>query len=189
MLRKLGIIAVLSLIVVALAVPAWAAKPTAPTSGVHFTKGGEPVCTVTGTTVNCDAELAGLGQGDIDVVTTVSGFAVYTCQNKGGNQAPGQNRVLTGPVVAPTTIPEEEIKNGRALVFSGPVTLTARETVSGAEAGCPNPNWTGVNPQITITSVTFEASQGGVLLFRSEASNPSGLTGTFPLTVTGGAAA
>jgi hypothetical protein len=40
---------------------------------------------------------------------------------------------------------------------------------------------------LTITSVTFSASQGGVLVFTSTASNPNGLSGTFPLTVTGGA--
>jgi hypothetical protein len=41
----------------------------------------------------------------------VSGFAVYQCQNQGGNTAPGQNKVLVGPVTAPTTIPADQIKN------------------------------------------------------------------------------
>lgn len=186
-MRKIGIIAVLSLMALALAAVPALAKPT-PTAGVHFTRGGEPVCTITGSTVNCTSELAGLGGGDIVSSTTVSGFAVYTCQNKGGNQAPGQNKVLEGPTTTPVTIPAGEIKNGRATV-PGTSTLTADETVSGAAAGCPNNNWTGVNPQLTITSVTFSASQGGVLLFTSTASDPNGLTGTFFPTVTGGAAA
>lgn len=190
-MRRIGIIAVLSMLVVALAaVPALAAA--GPTSGVHFTRNGDPTCTISGTdaskTVNCTAELAGLGEGDIKTFTTVSGFTQYTCVNQGGNAAPGQNRVLEGPFTGVNNIPASKIKNGRATV-TGSATLTAKETVSGAEAGCPNNNWTGVNPVLTITSVTFEAYQGGVLVFTSTASDPNGLTGTFPLTVTGGAAA
>ena len=186
-MRKIGIIAVLSLLVTALAaVPALA-------QGEHFTRQGEPVCTITGSgatqTVNCTAELAGLGNEDIISSTTVSGFAVYQCQNPGGNLAPGQNRVLEGPVTTPVTIPADSIKNGRATVPGGPTTLTAAPTVSGQAAGCPNGQWTGVNPTLTITSVTFSATQGDTLLFTSTASNPEGLTGTFSPTVTGGAAA
>jgi hypothetical protein len=190
MLRKIGIISVLSLIVVALtASVAFAAKPTTPTSGVHFTNGGTPVCTITGATVDCSAELAGLGQGDIVSSTSVSGFAVYTCQNQGGQQAPGQNKVLEGPDTNDVIIPGGDIKNGRVTI-PGTSTLEADETVSGRAAGCPNnKTWTGVNPQLTITSVTFSATQGGVLLFSSTATNDAGLTGTFFPTVTGGAAA
>jgi hypothetical protein len=188
MLRKFGIIAVLSLLVTA-----FAAVPALAQEGAHFTRNGEPVCTITGSgataTVNCTSELAGLGNEDIISSTTVSGFAVYQCQNPGGNLAPGQNRVLEGPVTTPVTIPADSIKNGRATVPGGPTTLTAAPTVSGRAAGCPNGQWTGVNPTLTITSVTFSATQGDTLLFTSTASNPAGLTGTFSPTVTGGVAA
>jgi hypothetical protein len=189
-MRKLGIIAVLSLMALALAaVPALAAPKTTPTSGVHFTNGGTPVCTITGSTVDCSAELSGLGGGDIVSTTTVEGFAVYTCENQGGNQAPGQNKVLEGPDTGTVTLPGGQIKNGRATV-PGRSTLTADETVSGRVAGCPNnKTWTGVDPQLTITSVTFSATQGGGLLFTSTTENDNGLTGTFPLDVTGGLAA
>src|SRR3954467_1554183 len=85
----------------------------------HFKKGGEPVCTVSGsgtnsTSTTCKATLSGLGNGDLTIRTTVSGSAVYECQNHGGQTAPGQNRVLEGPVTAPTTIPSGSIKNGSA---------------------------------------------------------------------------
>ena len=48
---------------------------------------------------NCSRSLStgsitGLGGGDVTINTTVSGFAVYTCTNHGGNDAPGQNQVL-----------------------------------------------------------------------------------------------
>jgi len=122
-----------------------------------------------------------LGGGDIVTSTTLSGSAVYQCQNQGGNVAPGQNKVLVGPVTDPNTIPAGEIKNGRAKVPGGPVTLTAPSTVSGAQAGCPNPNWTGVNPQLSITSIEFSATQGGVLLFDCKRTGTN-LTGTISFT-------
>jgi len=125
--------------------------------------------------------LAGLGNGDLNITTRVSGFAVYQCRNQGGNIAPGQNRVLVGPVTAPTTIPSGSIKNGSVSFTTNPAVLTAPATVSGAQAGCPNENWTGVNPRLTVTSITLTIAQGGVTLFTCTANNPNGLSGTVPL--------
>jgi hypothetical protein len=125
--------------------------------------------------------LAGLGFGDLNVNTTVSGFAVYQCQNGGGNTAPGQNRVLEGPVTAPTTIPSSAIKNGNVTFTTNPAVLSAAPTVSGSEAGCPNPNWTGVNPTLTVSNITMTIAQGGTTYFTCTASNPNGLSGTIAL--------
>ena len=150
-----------------------------------FKKGGEPVCTISGSgaskSTTCSASLAGLGGGDLVITTTVSGSAVYQCSNNGGNTAPGQNRVLVGPVTAPTTIPGNQIKNGNVSFTTNPAVLTAPATVSGAQAGCPNPNWTGVNPTLTVTNVTLTIAQGGVTLFTCSASSQSGLSGRVPL--------
>jgi hypothetical protein len=136
----------------------------------HFKKGGEPVCTVTqsgsSASTRCSASLSGLGGGDLNIDLTTSGSAVYQCSNNDGNTAPGQNRVLVGPVTAPTTIP---------------AVLTAPTTVTGAEAGCPNPNWTGVNPTLRVTNITLTIEQGGTLLFTCTASNSNGLSGRVPL--------
>jgi hypothetical protein len=155
-------------------------------SSAHFKKGGEPVCTISGSSTSksttCSASLAGLGNGDLNITTTVNGFAVYQCQNAGGNIAPGQNKVLVGPATAPTTIPGNQIKNGNVTFTTNPAVLTAPSTVSGSEAGCPNPNWTGVNPTLTVTSIRLTIAQGGVTLFDCSASNPSGLSGSVPLT-------
>jgi len=117
----------------------------------------------------------------LEIDVTVSGSAVYQCQNQGGNTAPGQNRVLVGPVTAPTIIPADQIKNGNVSFTTNPAVLTAPETVSGAAAGCPNPNWTGVNPVLTTTDITMTITQGGDLLFTCTASDPDGLSGTVPL--------
>lgn len=154
---------------------------TALAASPHFKRGGEPVCTISGTgtsqTVVCNGKLAGLGNEDLLIETTVSGFAVYQCQNAGGNIAPGQNQVLVGPSVTPTLIDSDAIKNGNVAFTTNPNTLSAPATVSGRAAGCPNPNWTGVNPTLTVTDISLTISQGGVLLFTcTAASDPDGLT-------------
>jgi hypothetical protein len=164
--------------------PAWAA-------GEHFTHGGTPTCTITAIvtatdtsqSVACTGELAGLGNVDLVLDLSVSGFAVYQCQNNGGNIAPGQNRVAVGPAVSETTIPANAIKNGRTKFTTNAAVLSAPLTVSGAVAGCPNQNWTGVNPVVTVTSITLKISQTD-LLFTCTATKASGLTGTVTLTCT-----
>jgi hypothetical protein len=158
--------------------------PTAMAGSPHFKKNGEPTCAISGTgatqTVTCSATLAGLGNEDVRVIQTVSGTAVYQCQNQGGNTATGQNKVLVGPVVTPVTFPASAIKNGN-LTVSVSTTLTAPATVTGAEAGCPNPNWTGVNPVLTVTSIQFVIEQPvGTPIFNCSATDP--FSGTILLT-------
>lgn len=159
--------------------------PQAMAQSAHFRKNGSPTCTVTesgsSATVVCRGALAGLGNEDLVINTTVEGFAVYQCQNAGGNIAPGQNRVLVGPSTVPTTIDSDAIKNGNVSFVTNPNTLSAPTTVSGAAAGCPNPQWTGVNPDLTITGISMTIEQGGELLFTCGASNSSGLSGTVAL--------
>jgi hypothetical protein len=154
--------------------------PSALAASPHFKKGGEPVCTFSGTTsipVTCTATLAGLGNEDLNIHLSVSGFALYQCQNGGGNTAPGQNRVLEGPATSDTAIPASAIKNGNLTFTTNPATLTAAPTVSAAVAGCPNPNWTGVNPTLTLTNITLDIFQPVTTqIFHCTASNPNGLT-------------
>jgi hypothetical protein len=154
----------------------------------HFKKNGEPRCTIGGTaiskSVSCTGVLAGLGGDDLEIDVTVSGFAVYQCQNPSGkNEPPGQNRVLVGPVTEPTTISGDEIKNGNLSFTTDPATLTAPGTVSGTAAGCNNDSWTGVNPTLTLTDITLDIFQPvGTQIFHCTASNPDGLTSPVTLT-------
>jgi hypothetical protein len=161
------------------------AAPAALANSPHFKKGGEPVCTVSSgsnsTSVTCTASLTGLGQGDLQIDTTLSGFAVYQCQNPGGNLAPGQNRVLVGPTTTPTTVPGSSIKNGNVTFTTVPAILSAPGTVSGQQAGCPNNSWTGINPTLKLTSISLTIAQGGASLFSCTASNTNGLSGAVPL--------
>jgi hypothetical protein len=49
--------------------------------------------------------------------------------------------------------------------------------VGGATAGCPNNNWTGVNPVLTLTSITLDIFQPVTTqIFHCTASIPSGQT-------------
>src|SRR6266700_2704361 len=173
MRRIIIILATLFVVTTVSSSPAFAASP-------HFKKGGEPVCTFSGTTsipVTCTATLAGLGNEDVNVHLSVSGFALYQCQNGGGNTAAGQNKVLEGPATSDTAIPASAIKNGNLTFTTNPATLTAPPTVDGATAGCPNPNWTGVNPTLTLTSISLVIEQPpGTTIFTCTASNPNGLT-------------
>ena len=178
-MKRLLVIAALA--VSALLLMASAASAASP----HFKKNRSPVCTVdlsgNTATTSCSGALAGLGNDDLKLELTTKGTAVYQCQNAGGNTAPGQNKVLIGPSVTPVIIPGDEIKNGN-LAFSIENTLTAPATVTAAEAGCPNPNWTGVNPVVTVTDITLVIEQPvGTVIFTCTASNPSGLSGTVAL--------
>jgi hypothetical protein len=165
----------------ALALTAAAAVAASP----HFKHGGEPACTISGTnpkTTSCSASLAGLGNEEVRVVLTTSGSAVYQCRNAGGNTAPGQNKVLVGPSVTPVIFPASQIKNGN-LSFTIANMLTAPAMVTAAEAGCPNANWTGVNPVLTVTDISLVIEQPvGTVIFTCTASDPNGLTGTVALT-------
>ncbi len=162
------------------------AAPAVLAASPHFKKGGEPVCTFSGTTsipVTCGGTLAGLGNEDLNLHLAVSGFALYQCQNGGGNTAPGQNKVLEGPATSDTAIPASAIKNGNLVFTTNPATLTAAPTVDAATAGCPNSSWTGVNPIMTLTSITLDIFQPVTTrIFHCTASNPNGLTSPVTLT-------
>ena len=117
------------------------------------------------TSVTVTGNLSGLGNVPATAFVTVNGTVTYTCENKGGNQSPGQN-----PVPASSTAAQDlgnSTHNGRGNL-NVTVAVSAAPTVSGKVAGCPNGNWTGVNPQpfpVPITSATLEIKQGGKTIY------------------------
>jgi hypothetical protein len=158
-------------------------------SSPHFKKGGEPVCTITGTSsdqtrsISCTGTLAGLGNADLAITTTISGAAVYLYGSPGSNNpSPGQNKVPVGPSSSTTNIPAADIKNGNLTFNTNPATLTAPSSVTAEQAGCPNPNWQTTFSSLVITNVTLTAEQPvGTQIFTCSASG-SDLSGTFTLT-------
>jgi hypothetical protein len=148
------------LVLVSVTALALAGVAGAQTSGAHFTQGGFPVCTDTGTQLQCTAELAGLGNETV-VANLTAPNATATdllCENKGGNQAPGQN-----PAVPSTATGQQMIlqpKNGRANIDVS----TDVPSISAKAAGCPNGNWRVIVGDVEFTSYTLTISQGGQLV-------------------------
>jgi hypothetical protein len=124
-------------------------------------------------TTSATASGNGSGFGNQPAVATLTLHAsvTYTCQNKGGAQAPGQN-----PVDA-TTSGSEDLgnadHNGRG-TFNFTVTFSPDATVPGKSIGCPNGNWTGVNPVSGgVTGADLLITQGGNTIYNEFWDNPN----------------
>jgi hypothetical protein len=143
----------------------------AATSGYHFTSNGYPLCTDIGSQVQCTASIAGLGNGDVLGTVSAQGTEVgVTCTSPGGNQAPGQNPAI--PTSASGTKDFGNPKNGRLDL----TVTTDAPTITPAQAGCPNSNWTAAYSDVVFTNYTFTITQGGTTLYTCSGSFGSGST-------------
>ena len=63
-------------------------------------------------------------------------------------------------------------KNGRATLDVTAAAPVPADTVSGKAAGCPNGNWTGVNPVLTgPATATLTITQRGKIIFQQDYTN------------------
>jgi len=148
-MRKLGIIAVLSLMALALAaVPALAAK-------AHFKPGSPQFTQASDTTLDASGYLAGLGNYTTLVQVDATGTPDVTCTSPGGNESPGQNPGSVD-VSGAQTIPATDVKNGN--IFFDVVTEEPG-AITGKQGGCPNNNWSATINSIDFTSATVYVYQ------------------------------
>jgi hypothetical protein len=138
---------------------------TAAVASAAVTWHSGPTVTFNGTTsVTATGDSSGLGNQPAIATLKVEGTVTYTCRNKGGAEAPGQN-----PVPATGTGTQDlgnSDHNGRG-VLDITVSLDAPAAVVGGKvAGCPNGNWQGVNPVSSgITAATLTIEQGGSVIY------------------------
>src|SRR5688500_12405412 len=128
--------------------------------------------TFSGDTVTATGDISGLGsQKPATAQLEVVGFATYTCTNKGGNAAPGQN-----PVPVQTLSPEQDLgnteRNGRGTVNVS-ATLTAPQTISAQTAGCPSGKRTATLHDSVVTGATLTIRQGNQIVFQEFFDNPN----------------
>ena len=155
-MRKIGIIAVLSLLVTALAaVPALAVTDfsNAP-SGAHYRQGSaEPVCTLSGLTVTCTGtQIAGVGNTNATQTLAVTSTFTGTCSNPAGANNP--NNPIEPFTESETTTTSNQLlpnRNGTLVVPAISATGTSSEEFL-ATFECPNPQWEAT---VASTDVSF----------------------------------
>jgi hypothetical protein len=172
--KRLGLIAVLSMLLVAFSASAASADQTttispefAP-SGTHL-QTGTIGCTVDPVTlsVSCSTfELAGVGHTNATLELSATYSATIDCRNNGGQVVETKTGTFTvsNP---PVTLTSE--KNGRLTVPPASVTAPTEEEFLALQT-CPNPNWTPeIQEGTTITlsvftyTLTFEGFDGAYI--------------------------
>ena len=113
-------------------------------------------CSDTGTTVECDGKVAGLGGTTFEITIEADGIASVECTNPGGNVAPGQDTAVT---VAGTTEPLPTPRNGQ---FRFTVDTDDPEPLPPTPT-CPNNQWTPNIVDVTFTEATLSLFEDGVL--------------------------
>jgi hypothetical protein len=152
-MKRLGVIAALSMLLVGLSASAALGVTdfsNAP-QGAHYATGfGEPTCTLSGLTVTCTGtQIEGVGHTNATVTLAVTSTFTGVCHN------PGVNSKVVEPFTESETTTTSSLitstKNGRLIVPEQTATGTSSEEFL-ATFTCPNPNWT---PEITGTAISF----------------------------------
>src|SRR5437667_4618521 len=111
---------------------------------------------------------SGLGSVPASATLTVTGSATYTCSNKGGNEAPGQNPVpAQGGSSGPVDLGNAD-HNGRGTVSGLTASVKAPPTPSPQQVGCGgggSNNWTVTLNTLTATSAQLVITQDTNIVF------------------------
>lgn len=147
MIRRFGMIAAVSVLVVALAASvAVAASP-------HFKGRTGPTATDQGTTLNVTGTLVGLGQQGGTIELRAEGTALITCTNPSGkNDPPGQQP-------APVSVSSGEVPI-QGVTKSGNFTFNLTTFEPSTEGVCKD-NFTATLDDVQFSSYTIIVKQGG----------------------------
>jgi hypothetical protein len=111
------------------------------------------------------------GLGSVPAIAefqATAGFATYTCTNKGGNAAPGQNPVPAQPGPVGTQDLGNADHNGRGTISNLSAKVSAPPTPNAQEVGCGgsgSTKWTVNLNTLTATAAHLEIKQDGVTVF------------------------
>jgi hypothetical protein len=120
---------------------------------------GTAVCRDVGTTLVCSGKFAGLANAETTITVDAEGTATKQCRNRGGNVPPGQTEEIDASgeiIVTPGNTGQLTFRNLR----------TEEPDVTDT---CPGPQTPEVT-DVTFTSATITASQGGVVVAECDVS-------------------
>jgi len=141
-----------------------------------------PTVTFSGATVTATGgNFSGLGNTPAFANLTASGSATYTCSNKGGNQAPGQNPVPAQSGSSGDINLGNSDHNGRGTISNITATVTAPPTPTAQQVGCGgggSTSWTVTLNTLTATDATLVITQGGSQIFCRTYTRGGPATGT-----------
>lgn len=129
-----------------------------------------PTATFSGATVTLTGgNFSGLGSVPASAeFQATAGTATYTCSNKGGNQAPGQNPVPAQPGSVSVADLGNADHNGRGTISNLSAQVSAPPTPSANAAGCGgqgSTSWTVTLDTLTASAAHLEIKQGGSTIF------------------------
>ena len=129
----------------------------------------EPTASFSGATVTLTGgEFSGLGNVEAIANLTATGEATYTCENAGGNAAPGQNPVPAEEGSSgPFNLGNSE-HNGRGTISSIEASVTAPPTPSAKQVGCGgtgSTKWKVTLDTLTATGAHLVITQRNKVVF------------------------
>ena len=142
----------------------------------------EPTASFSGVTVNVTGgEFSGLGSTEAFAELTVTGQATYTCENAGGNAAPGQNPVEAQPGSSGPAGLGNADHNGRGTITNLEASVTAPATPTAKQVGCGgtgSTKWKVKLDTLTATGAHLVITQRNKVVFCRNYTLGGAATGT-----------
>jgi len=169
-------------VLVPIAAALFAAGMTFTTALAAVTVKSLPSASFSGASVTLTGgNFSGLGNTPAIANLTATGQATYTCSNKGGNEAPGQNPVpAQSGSSGPFNLGNSD-HNGRGTITSITASVTAPPTPTAQQVGCGgsgSTHWTVTLASLTATAAHLEITEGSTLVFCRNYTLGGSATGT-----------